>query len=186
MGEPWPPVYDWEQLAEQIRDRAKADHPEKWFFEPRRPEHPEFCQGDVLHLDSALTYLDQDGSAVAEPQVLWLVLTNSCDLDRDREEVQWAQLVPLDPIQAEPEEVLSDQRAYRVNRSFFIPKWDSTADCEGYVADLLRPITADRGALREARILARLSAEGWAVLHSCLVRFLARSDGREARIADDD
>jgi hypothetical protein len=51
-----------------------------------------------------------------------------------------------------------------------------------HVADLLMPVAIDKRAFAEperpATVQARLSRAAWILLNACLVRFLARDDGR--------
>lgn len=68
---------------------------------------------------------------------------------------------------------------YQTSRAFYVPPWKREVEGHCHVADLLRPVTAEKGVFDEvARVEARMARSGWILLHSCLVRFLCRDDGR--------
>lgn len=182
--ERWPPVYDFEGLKEEI-DRLRL-HPDVvgQFYEWRRDRSTvlldDVCQGDVLSLAEGIPILDADGPAVLEHVTEhWMVIGNTCDFERN---VAWTQLVPIE----EPPLLTVDERAaatsYKQSRRFFLPSWRADAETRTYVADLVRPVTADKalflGSAPRARVEARLGRAAWHLLNACLVRFLARDDGR--------
>lgn len=175
----WATVYDYSELEKQIKELRDGSWFVKQFYEPQRQGQPSFCQGDVIRLETAMAFLDEDGQPVAgRDRALWLVLGNSCDLDRDLSDVPWTQLLPVDALASEKDvEMLPDLRAYRTMRQFFLPTWGGSAK-NGYFADFLRPVSANRNGLEAAAVQARLSYTGWLLFHACLVRYLARADGR--------
>jgi hypothetical protein len=174
--ERWPPTYDAADLAAQISELAV--HGRNFFS--ALPDDGSFCQGDVLHLRGDFPYIDSGGRAAVLEELdveFWLLLSNSCDLNRELSDVRWAQLVPLFDVAANDVE-LRALRSYEYSRRFYVPDWWPES-ARHFVADLTMPVTVDRLALENvARPMAHLSHVSWILLHSCLVRFLARDDGR--------
>ena len=111
----------------------------------------------------------------------WLVVGNTCDFDREVSEVRYTQLVPiweLGDLKGVPAAELAAFTRYQYARRFFVPPWPGASRVLRY-ADFLTPIGVEKDAVTDhAKIVARLSLEGWILLHSCLVRFLCRDDGR--------
>ena len=137
----------------------------------------------MLRLPRGLPLLGDD----LEPQVLepeyehWLVIGNTCDFARDFSKAPWTQLVPIRdvvPLSDVGAGILADFTAYRLSRRFYVPPWPGTTERLRY-ADFLAPVAADKEAIPEnAEVVARMSLTGWILLHSCLVRFFCRDDGR--------
>ena len=179
--ERWPPVYDADDLARQIRNLAGSEFLEERFY-VLEPEVP-LCQGDVFHLQSPIPLIDEGGSAVALDDIeYWMALGNTCDFERTVDEVAWTQLVPIIDLGEESlltKSELQRLRSYQPFRSFYVPRWSSELEGRIFVADLTRPVAAHKTALKSvATRQARLSHAAWALFHSCIVRFLARGDGR--------
>ena len=67
---------------------------------------------------------------------------------------------------------------------FYVPAWSGAVADQFYAADFLRPVPVDKEAFAQesggqrAVVVARLSRVAWILLNACLVRFLARDDGR--------
>lgn len=177
----WPPIYDAEDLADAIADLAGRPDLEAVFF--ASPTNGGlFCQGDVLQLTSGAPVIDADGVAnlVGEFKY-WLAIGNTCDFDRVLADVAWTQIVPLRDVSAANAEQLSALRAYQPSRRFFVPPWPGLPHGEQYAADLLLPVALHKQAVGSAaQVVARISRQAWALLHGCLIRFLARDDGRFA------
>jgi hypothetical protein len=176
--ERWPPIYDAQQLAEQIKDLSSRGELNKQFYSNEVLDVP-WCQGDVIELSSQFPYIDHDG----EPSVLespscgyWLLMSNTCDLTRNLADVRWANLVPLFEVQPSKEE-LDVLQQYSQSRKFYAPPW--APEIQHMVAELTMPITVDRRCLdgRAVRV-ASMSRIAWYLFHSCIVRYLARDDGR--------
>lgn len=174
-AEAWGPVYDEEDLLATIRRAAKLDS--KQFYAAMHG--PEYCQGDVIELDSAAPVLN----AERQPFMYgafnhWLVLANTCDIDRDLSDVTWLWIVPVDVYTDASEDELEAVRSYRVSRHFFLPEW---RDGPGgpLAADFTIAVSLHKTALRGTKVTCRLSQPAWILLHACVVRFLARADGRE-------
>jgi len=179
----WPPVYDFAELAGQIQSLAESSALEREFFQRNGASSlGDFCQGDIVSFQTAFPFVDEQGEPAAEGDVnFWLLLSNTCDMNRELKEVTWAQLVPLESPGRTSEVdrgILSSLRRYVYSRRFYVPSWTTSFDPEVWIADFLRPVTFHRDGLKNAEVVARLSLTGWALLHSCLVRFLARDDGR--------
>lgn len=179
----WPPVYDAEGLARQIRELIESHDVESRFF-ARGPVGTDVFQGDVVRLPTQMPLLDETGAPTAGGDFeFWLVLGNTCDFDRA--DVDWSQLVPIDrvPISLVPSPVANALARFELYRRFLVPPWPGDADGVSVlrIAELIHPVTVHKRALREhGRVVARMSHLGWMLLHACLVRFLARDDGRNA------
>ena len=176
----WPPVYDYAGLEATITQlrTGVAEGFFEWFYAAPVEGQPPLCQGDLIVLDSALVFLDGEGQPTAgDRQDLWAVLGNSCDLDRDPSEIRWTQLLPAFRVSDDDTERLPDLRSYRGLRVFYFPP-ERQADGLGYLSDFTRPVTVDRQCLCGTSPEKRLSYKGWLLFHACLVRYLARQDGR--------
>jgi len=194
QGERWPPVYDLDDLVAEIK--RLTIHPDiaTAFYEWRRDrsttELSDVCQGDVIELASEVPVILEDGQpgTVDHPDAHWLVIGNTCDFDRNLDVARWTQLVPIISLGVTTElsaTELASTRKYTQSRSFFIPAWSVDAERHLHVADLLRPVGVDKRVLQGAGqtgqkgvIRARVSRAAWILLNACLVRFLARDDGR--------
>jgi hypothetical protein len=179
MNERWPPIYDYEQLITTIKDLIKNDRLISQFFELEIEKT--FYQGDILYLQAPFAYLNQDAQAEAidENSGYWLLLSNTCDLDRKLDEVPWAQIVPIELFADLTKEEIEKYKNYQLSRAFYIPEWSGDVTGQHGIADFCRPVTISREALAaHAKVVARLTRYSWILLHSCLVRYLARDDGR--------
>lgn len=179
----WPPIYDADQLKETIKKLCKEDNVFKYFYasdglgKARKP-----YQGDVIRFLSPVPVIDSDGELSGYGEFSdWLVIGNTCDIDRDIKDVEYSQIVPIAHISSKnirperKEQFLS----YKYSRQFFLPSWSS--ENEGYVsfADFTLPVSIHKDALfNKTTIQVQMTRIGWMLLHSCLVRFLARDDGR--------
>lgn len=190
-GERWPPVYDAEDLVREIKRLTQRSDLATAFYEWRRDRSTtmpgDVCQGDVIALSSEVPVIDENGqpATVEHPDGCWLVVGNTCDFDRNLSEVRWTQLVPIISVGALSE--LSDTqldaaRKYTQARTFYVPAWNGQDESDLHVADLLRPVAVDKRVFRAPAgagvVQARLSRAAWILLNACLVRFLARDDGR--------
>jgi hypothetical protein len=190
-GERWPPVYDLEDLVREIK--TLTNHPDvgSAFFEWRRDRSlqapTDVCQGDVVSLASDVPVILEDGQpgTIEHPDGAWLVVGNTCDFDRELSETRWTQLVPIISIGLASELSLTQLaavRKYTQARSFYVPSWSAACDPQLHIADLLRPIGVDKRVFQgdgaTGVVQARASRAAWILLNACLVRFLARDDGR--------
>lgn len=174
--ERWPPAYDYDGLVATIESLLKDDRASSQFYESTR-EPDQVCQGDIVALTSDIPIIWKDGTPATQGEAdHWLVLGNTCDLARSIEDVEWTQIVPMFPAPDE-KDLIAKHRRYMIFRQFLVPAW-SGGDGD-HIADFLRPVSLHRAALADvAKLEARMSVYGWLLLHACLVRFLAREDGR--------
>jgi hypothetical protein len=181
--ERWPPVYDAEDLADSIRDLVESGRLEQRFYRSQARLPQGVCQGDIIELVGGVPLIAEDGEPAVHDDVrYWMVTGNTCDIARSLETVPWSQLVPLVEVGSDrdltPHE-LSDLRGYRYSRRFYLPPWSAEVKGLHHVADFLRPVAIHKTALNDvAEVRAGLEIYSWLLLHSCLVRFLARDDGR--------
>jgi hypothetical protein len=188
-GERWPPVYDADDLANEIRRLTEGERLEREFFEwrlDRSSSSPsDICQGDVVHLRSDVPVILPDGQpgTLDHPEAVWMVIGNSCDFDRTIDEARWTQLVPIADAGTLAEITkaqLNAARRYTQTRKFYVPPWSAQAEQHLHLADLLLPVAIDKRAFQgsDVNLQARMSRAAWILLNACLVRFLARDDGR--------
>ncbi len=173
----WPPVYDEEELEETIK-KLSEDGPGRWMFGLVQGS---VFQGDIVSMQSKLPFINADGQATAVNATnLWLVVGNTCDLARNEQQVPNTGIVPI--ISFPIEEVKNRLPAinrYQTVRQFLVPAWNDQDGKTIMLADLTQICSVKKAALLNVgNVQARLNFQGWLLLHSCLVRFLARSDGR--------
>lgn len=177
----WPPLTDAESLKEIIRsitdDELKF---ESKFFQEPTPLNDEPCQGDIVELRCAVPFIDEDGQAVVTDHEFqhWIVLGNTCDMSRSEEKKSL--IAPLVQLQAEvtPERI-QRFRKYELYKQFYVPPWADDPEQLHRAADFMQLVTIEKAAFhKSAKIVARLQFPAWALLHACIVRYLARDDGR--------
>jgi hypothetical protein len=173
----WPPVYDAEDLAKVIHELVRSPTFAADFWTLRAMAEPLACQGDVVRLVSAIPEINEVGDVVANEDCdHWLLLGNTCDLDRT--EVKFTAIVPLVEIGEQPREHLARFQRYEYSRRFYVPPWP-TGDRLHRFADFTRMVALEKSSLGGAAVpIARMAYPAWVLLHSCLVRYLARDDGR--------
>ena len=191
-SERWPPVYDLDGLLQEIRHLTERPDFDAAFYEWRLDrstcEREDVCQGDVVMLESEVPVISDDGqpSVVEHPTGTWLVLGNTCDLVRVQEDARWTQLAPICDLGARADVSPAQHaalRRYTPCRRFYMPPWSADSAKRVHIADLPRIVAVDKRALGKGaagRVYARMSRAAWALLNACLVRFLARDDGRDA------
>jgi hypothetical protein len=174
----WPPIYDAEDLERQIRALVQATDFVARFWDLRSLDS--VCQGDIVSLPSSVPLLDEEGSPVATDDCQhWLVIGNTCDFARSLADVAFTQLVPLVNVGALTLTQIDAYRRYRTSRRFYIPPWPGLEQGTHHFADFTRPVPLAKQAIGSAaRVVARMRFPAWVLLHSCLIRFLARDDGR--------
>lgn len=179
MLERWPPIYDASSLANAIESFVEAADFSS-FYDPA-VRGPSVCQGDVIRLPCEIPLISDEGAPIADDAAeYWLVIGNTCDFERRRPADKWTQLVPIIDFGTElnAEQRASAQR-YQTFRAFYVPPWKSQVEARCHVADFLRTVAAEKGVFEEvATVEARMTLSSWVLLHSCLVRFLCRDDGR--------
>jgi len=160
-GERWPPVYDADDLAREIKRITEDARLARDFFDwrlDRSVSSPDdICQGDVVLLESDVPVITQDGqpATIEHPEGVWMVIGNTCDFDRSILDARWTQLIPImkagkvgEVTQAE----LSAARRYTQARRFYVPPWSSLTEQEVHIADLLLPVAVDKRVLREPSV----------------------------------
>ena len=178
----WPPIYSADDLLDQITGLVQDKSIFKNFYEPDLVD-PAKCQGDIVEIDSEALYLDGDLTPVTSDERYshWLIIGNTCDIYRDLEKAKWSQIVPVYKIGTSQElsaKKLEEFQSYGGSRIFYLPAWDSTVQNYHFLADFLRPVTIYKAGLLKTKTVGRLNKISWILLHSCLIRFLARDDGR--------
>lgn len=181
MIERWPPIYDARDLASQIHELVISGRLEKEFYDLQG--EPVLCQGDIFRLVAPLPVIDELGEATALDDVeYWMAIGNTCDFSRSIEDVCWTQLIPifdLTELSAVSAQDLHKLRTYQPFRKFYVPPWRSDLLGRLLVVDFTRPIAVHKKAIFDVATLERrLSHYAWILFHSCLIRFLARDDGR--------
>lgn len=185
----WPPVYDADDLAREIQVLTERPDFETAFYEwrlDRGMQSPvDVCQGDVVTLASEVPAIGEDGQpgTVPNPTGMWLVLGNTCDFDRDVTDCRWTQMAPLVDLSGpNVDPGLRDAlRRYTQFRRFYVPPWSDAVERRWHAAELPLVVAVDKRAFPSAiTVHARLSRAAWILLNACLVRFLARDDGRYA------
>lgn len=185
----WPPVYDADDLVAQIKELTTKPDFETVFYEYRldRAARPvtDVCQGDVVTLASHVPVIGDDGQpgTISNATGMWMVLGNTCDFERDRHDGRWTQVAPLVDLGGpDVGQTLRDAlRKYSQFRRFYVPPWSDGSEHRYHVVELPLMVSIDKEALLSvATVRARLSRPAWILLNACLVRFLARDDGRYA------
>ena len=183
-NERWPPIYDAEDLGNTIEKLIDTDEITKQFYTSSQRSGNAVYQGDIIRIAVNLPLINEHGKAVAEEEetIYWMVLGNSCDIARDLDDVEWSQIIPLHYLGNESsisQEEHSALKRYKYSRRFYVPSWSRSTDGDIYVADFLRPVSIHKTALLNvANVESRLDFYSWMLFHSCLVRFMARDDGR--------
>lgn len=182
----WPPVYDFNELGQQINKLIESREIFETFYY-REGLDAILCQGDVINFAGLAPYIDQDGdiSSLDEEYDFWLILGNTCDLQRipTRDKINnfppFSHITPLIPIPTDaPDEIVNGLRTYNSYKKFFVPSWENSSRQE-YIVDFTLICSVDKVCLNsKAIVTARLTQKSWVLLHSCLVRYLARDDGR--------
>jgi len=182
----WPPIHDFEGLIEYIDELAKTDALAAKFWsmgDLQDQRLPSPCHGDVLELSAPIPVIADDGEpALTDDRSHWLVIGNSCDSDRDMSDGrEWTQIVPLADLGDASElgkSKLAQLKQYDAYRGFYVPPWPG-GDDRHRLANFMQPVTLHRGAIgSHAKVVARMQRQSWVLLHACLIRFYARSDGR--------
>jgi hypothetical protein len=183
----WPPVYDADDLVAQIRQLVRHPDMAQRFYDWRRDRDisplADVCQGDLVRLNSDIPVVGADGTPGVVPHHTdyWMVTGNTCDFARAA--VQWTQFVPVVRLGGPelPPVSVAALRSYSAFRSFYLPPWTPAEVGTHHAADFTTPVTIDKAAITtHAQVDARMGRASWVLLNACLVRFLARGDGRYA------
>ena len=181
----WPPVYDFDELGQQIKDLINDGSIFHQFFVPQINE-TELFQGDIVSLKNDPVYIDKDGDIAIIDGGFdhWVILGNTCDLarnltaDGDSALPHLTHISPLIPVpQDTPTNILNNLKKYKLYKRVFIPRWGNEEN--DFYIDLTIMNSIEKQCLIDhSEITARLNFKTWLLLHSCLVRYLARDDGR--------
>lgn len=181
----WPPVYDFEELGQQIKDLINDGSIFHQFFVPYI-NGTELFQGDIISLKNAPVYIDKDGdiAIIDEDFNYWVILGSTCDLarniatDGDSTLPHLTHISPLIPVPSDiPTNILNNLKKYKLYKRVFIPRWGSEEN--DFYVDLTIMNSIEKQCLIDySYVTARLNFKTWLLLHSCLVRYLARDDGR--------
>lgn len=136
-------------------------------------------------MPSEIPIIDSDSkpALIDNVEEFWLIIGNTCDFERDLTDLRWTQIVPVVPIgnnDSVDAYTLGELKAYRMSRYFYIPDWVATEPVEHFMAELTMPVTVDKQAVLASKVEARMSFSAWILLNACVVRFMARDDGRFA------
>lgn len=181
----WPPVYDFEELANVIKKLINSEELFKQFFKLYIKD-TELLQGDIVNFKGYPCYIDASGdiSALEQEYNHWMILGNSCDLARTSLQADSSlglphltHITPLIPIDRNiPRQVLTDLKKFKLFKKMFVPSWSSN---QNYYIDFTIITSIEKKCLlNNALVEARLRRNSWFLFHACLVRYLARDDGR--------
>jgi len=176
----WPVVYDEEQLSSTILEMQSSTDVSKNYYQSISDGQPRFCQGDIVELVSKIPVIGKEGKAAAIESTsnYWLVVGNTCDFTRD--EVSWVGISPIREATALGEAKLDPIRQFKTSRLYHVKPW-SEGVSSALVVDFTQAVSISKSSLiNHVKVLARLRFESWMLLHCCLVRYLARDDGRNS------
>ncbi len=185
VRERWPVTYDAGQLKDQIKELCESKHFPKGFYYHTLGPLAEFQQGDLLHFNSGVPIIWEDGEASVIDEIeYWVVIGNTCDFTRGIGEVPYTQLAPIIEIDISSSSRITtnDLQRYKYSRRFYIPPWSKEVEGKVFLADFQRIVTVHKSAFLTGKInrIASMSRQGWFLFHCCLVRFICRDDGRFA------
>jgi hypothetical protein len=176
----WPPTYDFDTLATQIREIVGNRSIFNVFF-TSATEDAERYQGDIVSFSGNMPIIDAEGDVSVIDDIFehWMIIGNTCDLSRIENDESCSHISPLVPITEDtPSEIILGLQGYKNYKKFFIPNWANPAAL-GYYIDFTLICSINKFCLFENCVtVARLNWISWLLLHSCLVRYLARDDGR--------
>ncbi|WOE69067.1 hypothetical protein RZR97_08085 [Hydrogenimonas thermophila] len=174
----WATIYDFEELQNQIKQIVKSNYT-KGFYKLSIDKHSLF-QGDIIKLDKKFAYLNKDGQFQAEYfSGFWIILGNSCDFDRDIKDLPFTNITPMQKLNGDvPEKIINGLKNFQNYKHMYIPSFDSNDE---YFIDFTKIMTISKEYLKSDIYnfkIAELTFDSWILLHSCLVRYFARDDGR--------
>ncbi len=169
----WPPVYDFDSLKAEIKllvDRGLEEN-----FYKDSPNLENFFQGDIFELDMEFPYIDENGDVVSIESNKWLILGNTCDIDRN--DLPYTNIIPLDELDGVPTNIIDKLKRFQNYKKIFFPNIDK--EQVGYVADFTKICSIEKTFLIGNAIkISELEYSSWVLFHSCIVRYFARDDGR--------
>ncbi|MCP4392768.1 MAG: hypothetical protein GY804_00595 [Alphaproteobacteria bacterium] len=142
-----------------------------------------YCQGDIISFEAEFPFITDEGDIAVneEPHSYWLIIGNTCDLSRDVDSEPYSNIIPLQEIKPSiPADALNSLKKYIPYKKHFIPTWDEELTPIGFVADFTKTCTIEKKVfISDTSIkIKEMTQLSWFLLHSCLVRYLARDDGR--------
>lgn len=182
----WSPLaYDADDLKGAIEAASKAlkdllhTGPSPSLFYTADTRLPKLCQGDVLYGEAKIPYINGFGKAATVPNIsnYWLVTGNTCDYSR--EEVAFTQICPVIDLHNHGiASKISSIVNYETSRTFYLPNWGQVTP-QNAAADLTMSVAIKKEAIEKCFSRhASMTRSAWTLLNCCLVRFLARDDGR--------
>lgn len=180
----WPPSYDADDLAKSIAELTAGGFPSEEFYEVRVPGAP-ISQGDIVRLEAGIPIIDEDcePSVLEDESNLWMILGNTCDIERDVKDVPYTLIAPVVILSDVEEAVLGVFKRYQYNRRFFLPAWNKDAE-PGAAVEFTMQVSLDKSALSQCVTHeAALSYKSWILLNACLTRFTARADRRRTWVS---
>lgn len=183
MTNEWPPSYDQDQLENTLKQLLDSGRIYTNFYESAGP-FDGICQGDILRSECEFPFLDRDGDVASldahHPEERWFYIGNTCDQARSISDVPVGQVVRIIHIGSLAPELLKSVRDYKTAKLFFLPPWLSR-DEGPYAASFIWPASISRHALHSRfTVEARLNQSSWYLLNMCIIRYMARSDGRHS------
>lgn len=173
----WPVTYDIEGLKQQIVD-IKNNIDTALFYNYKEKQLSILCQGDIFELDIYFPYIDDNGEAVGDKEQMWVLIGNTCDMQRDIKDLEFTQIAPLSLLSDEDfkdnTNILEDLKNYQSYKKFYFQNFNKTH----YILDFTKICTIHKQALYGVKKTKELTFESWVLFHCCLVRYLARDDGR--------
>ena len=176
----WQPIYDFDELQEQIKNIIQNDYKEDFYTTSL--DIASLFQGDIVVIDKKFVYLNQDGKHQAEYfSEYYMIIGNSCDFDRSIKDLPYTNIIPLQRIEIDiPKDILNGLKKFQNYKHMYLPNFDNSND--EYFIDFTKIMTVSKEYLLNQNIssikIAELTFESWILLHACIVRYFARDDGR--------
>ncbi len=122
----WPPTYDFDTLTTQIKDLISTQSIFRIFYSDDTLPDVALCQGDVVQFRSPFPVIDSEGdiSTIDGECAQWIIIGNTCDLDRDRHDLEYSHVSPLIELDKDvPASVIDGLRRYNSFKKFYLPPW---------------------------------------------------------------
>ncbi len=181
IKERWPTIYDFEQLQSQIKEVVKSNYIRGFYS--LTPKTQELYQGDIIYIDKKFLYINGDGEYNAENYTnYWIVLGNTCDISRNIDDVPFTNIIPIIEFEdSVPINILDGIKNFQNYKSMYIPPFIQE-DEKNYFIDFTKILTISKEYFlnKEIKLIKKkeLTYSSWILFHACLVRYLARDDGR--------
>jgi hypothetical protein len=177
----WPPIYDFEDLGRTISRLIENGEIFNIFYNCIRKENlPPFCQGDIVKVKLRFPFVNKEGEVIIfdEPFDYWIIIGNTCDLTNETIDSTFTHIAPVMQLNDINPLYLTNFKKYKAYKQFYLPSWEKTEDQDYYI-NFTQMVSVEKDFFQEyTDVVARLNFESWLLLHSCLVRYLARDDGR--------